>query len=292
MKKIFKRLLKGLGILVALIAVFLGVVYFVTSRRMAKTFAVKDHPVPVYTSLADIAEGKRLFLSRGCADCHGENLAGKVFLEDGAMGRYAGSNLTAGKGGILASRSDFELEKAIRHGVGKDGRALVFMPSLDFQGMSNQDVARIIAYMRSAPAVDNEPPAMKAGPVARVLYFLGKIPVFISAERIDHTAQPVAEVKPGVDLEYGKYIAQTCTGCHNHQLTGGPIQGAPPEWPPASNITNAGLKGYTEEQFITALRTGKRSDGSAINPIMPWKNLSKMTDTEIKALFKYLKTLG
>lgn len=292
MKNIFKRLVKGLGVLVALLALFLGVVYFMTSRRMAKTFQVKDHPVPVLTSEAEIAEGKRLFLSRGCADCHGENLAGKVFLEDGAMGRYAGSNLTQGKGGILAARTDFDLERAIRHGVGKDGRALVFMPSLDFQGMSNHDVGRIIAYMRSAPAVDNLPPEMKAGPVARVLYFLGKIPVFVSAERIDHEAQPVNDVKAAVDVEYGKYIAQTCTGCHNHQLTGGPIQGAPPEWPPASNITNAGLKGYNEEQFIAALRTGKRPNGTEINPIMPWKNLSKMTDIEIKALFKYLKALG
>lgn len=291
MKKIFKFFAYALVTLAGLIAVFMAVVYGVSSSRMKKTFTVKDTAVPVYTSAADIAEGKRLFLSRGCADCHGENLAGKVFFEDGAMGRYAGANLTQGKGGILASRTDFDLERAIRHGVGQNGRALVFMPATDFQGMSNQDVGRLIAYIRSAPAADNVPPEMKAGPIARMLYVFGKIPVFVSAERIDHAAPPVAEVKAAVDLGYGKYIAQTCTGCHNHQLTGGPIQGAPPEWPPASNITGAGLKGYTEAQFMVALRTGKRPDGTEINPIMPWKNLSKMTDTEIKALFKYLQTI-
>ncbi len=292
MKKIFKRLAKGLGVLLGLIALFIGIVYFITSRRMAQTFQVKDHPVPVYTAAADIAEGKRLYISRGCGDCHGENQAGKTFIDDPAIGKFTGSNLTTGKGGVLASRNDLDLEKAIRHGVGKDGRALLLMPATDFQGMSNQDVGRIIAYMRTVPAVDNTPPALRAGPVGRILYFLGKIPVFISAEKIDHNAEPVSEVKPGLTVEYGKYIAQTCTGCHNYQLTGGPIQGAPPEWPPASNITNAGLKGYNEEQFITALRTGKRPNGSEINAIMPWRNLSKMTDTEIKALFQYLKTLG
>lgn len=292
MKKLLKILAYALGSLVLLVGVFMAIIYGVSSSRMKKTYTVKDTVVPVYTSAADIAEGKRLFLSRGCSDCHGENLAGKVFIEDGAMGRYAGSNLTQGKGGILASRNDFDLERAIRHGVGQNGRALIFMPSLDFQGMSNQDVGRLIAYMRSAPAADNVVPEMKAGSVARMLYVFGKIPVFVSAERIDHAAAPVAEVKPAVDLTYGKYIAQTCTGCHNHALTGGPIQGAPPEWPPASNITSAGLKGYNEEQFSAALRTGKRPNGTEINPIMPWKNLSQMTDTEIKALFKYLQTLN
>lgn len=291
MKKILKILGLVVVVFVSAIAIFVGIAFSKSSRHMKAKFDVKDTAVPAYTSAADVAEGKRLYLSRGCADCHGENLGGKTFLENPAMGKYTGSNLTKGKGGVLANRTDFDIERAIRHGVGTGGKALVFMPSLDFQGMSNQDVGRLIAFIRSAPAVDNVPPEIAPGPVARILYTLGKIPVFISAELIDHNAAPVAEVKPAINEEYGKYIAQTCTGCHNHKLTGGPIQGAPPEWPPASDITAAGLKSYSEAQFITALRTGKRPNGTEINPIMPWRNLSKMTDTEIKALWMYLRTL-
>jgi len=283
-----KKLLKGLAGLIILIALFMGVVYAITSRRVQQTFQVKETPVPKYTAAEDIKEGKRLFWSRGCADCHGEKHEGKTFLDDPAIGKYTGSNLTTGKGGILASRTDIDLERAIRHGVGPQGRALIVMPAIDYQSMSNQDVGRIIAYIRSVPPVDNVPAERKIGPLGRFLYLIGKIPIFISAEKIDHNATPVNEVTPALTPEYGKYVAQTCTGCHNHQFTGGPIQGAPPEWPPASNITAAGLKGYNEAQFMTAIRTGKRPNGSDINPIMPWRNLSQMTDTELKALWMYL----
>ena len=291
MKKFLKILLYAIVTLVGLIAATMTVVYAVTSSRMSKTFSVGDTAVPVYTSAADLAEGKRLFLSRGCADCHGENLAGKTFLEDPAIGRMSGSNLTTGKGGVLADRTDFDLERAIRHGVGKGGRALVFMPSTDFEGMTNQDVGRLVAYIRSKPAVDNQVPAIKAGPLGRFLYLIGKIPVFISAEKIDHNKAAVSEVTAAESLEYGKYVAATCTGCHRHDFTGGPIQGAPPEWPPAANITAKALAKWSDKDFMTALRTGKRPNGSDMNPIMPWRNLSNMTDTEIKALWKFLQTL-
>ena len=66
----------------------------------------------------------------------------------------------------------------------------------------------------------------------------------------------------------------------------------PPESPPAANLTQAGnLKNWSESEFIRARRTGVRPDGSMLRPPMPWQGFAQMTDTELKALYLYLKTV-
>jgi len=39
------------------------------------------------------------------------------------------------------------------------------------------------------------------------------------------------------------------------------------------------------------MRTGVRPDGNTMKEPMPWQNLSKMTDVEIKAMWAYLRTV-
>ncbi|MBM9591564.1 c-type cytochrome [Leptospira sp. 201903075] len=258
---------------------------------MNKTYEVKSVPIPKFSKSIDIAEGKRLYQSRGCGDCHDVDGSGRTFIEDPALGTLSGVNLTSGKGGILSDRTDEELAIAIRHGVGKEGRALLFMPSTDFQGMTNEDVGKLIAFLRSSPAVDKPQGELKAGPLGRFLFLIGEIPVFVSAEKINHEANHLTNITPSVSLEYGKYVASTCTGCHGFSLKGGPIQGAPPEWPPAQDISKSGLTNYTESTFIQTIRTGKRPDGSEMKFPMPWQSLGQLTDTELKALWIYLQTI-
>ena len=290
-----KRFLKIFGITIGALLSLLGlgilIVYLLSNARMNARFDVAASPIPRLTSAADIAEGKRLFTARGCTDCHGDDAGGKTFIDDPAIGHMTGSNLTTGKGGVAGERSDAELSRAIRHGVGKDGRALIFMPSTDFAEMTDEDTGRLIAYVRSVPPIDREPPKLVAGPLGRFLFLIGEIPLLVSAEKIDHAAKPVGKLNPTVSVEYGKYIAATCTGCHRNNFQGGPIQGAPPEWAPAQNITGTALAKWNETQFITSLRTGKRPDGSLIKFPMPWQSLGKLTETEMKALWKYLQTL-
>ena len=66
-----------------------------------------------------------------------------------------------------------------------------------------------------------------------------------------------------------------------------------PDMPIVANITphETGLKGWSENDFIRALREGKRKDGTAIDNAMPWKVYGQMTDTEIKAVWAYLQTV-
>lgn len=73
---------------------------------------------------------------------------------------------------------------------------------------------------------------------------------------------------------------------HGPDLTGG---GGPP--PGAPNITPAGIGEWSEADFFTALRHGKRPDGSAISAAMPWIWTSQMTGDEIRALWLYLKNV-
>ncbi|TGK89489.1 cytochrome c [Leptospira bourretii] len=258
---------------------------------MNKTYAVKFIPIPKFSKSVDIVEGKRLYQSRGCGDCHDVDGSGKTFIENPAIGTLSGSNLTAGKGGILSDRTDEELAIAIRHGVGKNGRALIFMPSTDFQGMTNEDVGKLISFLRSLPGIDKVQGELKPGPLGRFLFLIGEIPVFVSAEIINHEITHLTNITPSVSIEYGKYVASTCTGCHGFSLKGGPIQGAPPEWPPAQNISKSGINHYTEANFIKTIRTGKRPDGSEMKFPMPWKSLGQLTDTELKALWMYLQTI-
>ena len=287
MKKIIKR---ALLVIVLFIAAFAAFVFFKSRSRFGKTYTIAEHKLAVPTSAADIAEGKRLYVARGCVDCHGSDLSGATFLDAGPIGKYTGSNLSKGKGGAASRLTDSEFERAIRHGVAKSGKPLIFMPSTDFTGMSDEDTGRLVAYIRSAPAVDKASPRQKIGPLARVLFVLGKMPLLASAEQIDHSAKRPEKIQPAVSKEYGHYIAQTCTGCHGHNLAGGPIPGAPPEWPHAQPITAKALAKWDEAQFISAIKTGKRPDGSEIRFPMPWKNFAQMTDTELKALWLYLKS--
>lgn len=291
MKRLLKRLVQVIGVFLLLIGIALSIIYWRSNAGMAKRFEAPLSEVPRFTAAKDIAEGRRLYVSRGCADCHASDLGGTTFLNDPAIGRMTGANLTAGKGGSVSGNTDAEIARAIRHGIGKNGRALIFMPSVDFTDMTNEDVGKLIAYIRTAPAIDRFPAAIKAGPIGRLLYLLGQIPVFASAEKIEHNKKHLATIKPTISAEYGKYIAATCTGCHRETFVGGPIQGAPPEWPPAQNITGKALAKWSEAQFIVSIRTGLRPDGSVIKYPMPWQSLSQLNDVELKALWKYLQTL-
>lgn len=291
MKKVLKFLgYAGLG-LVVLIAAAFGAVYWKSSARLKQTFAVNVQPMTVPTEAAAIERGRHLAATRGCMDCHGADLGGAKVVDDPAMGRLYGPNLTRGRGGLAAGYGAADYERAIRHGVTREGRGLLVMPSIDYAQMSTRDMGDLIAYLQSVPAVDRESVPLQVGPVARALIVAGKIK--LSAEVIDHARVQPHEVVPGVTVDYGRYMAANCTGCHGANLSGGKIDIGPPDWPPAANLTSHAsgrLAAWTEADFVQAMRTARRPDGSEINPVMP-RAFAHLNDTEIKALWAYLQTI-
>jgi mono/diheme cytochrome c family protein len=289
--KLFKIIAWLAAALVAIVLGVAGAVYFASNRKLAHLHTVDVRPVSIPTDAESIAHGKHLATTRGCTDCHDANLAGRAVVEDPAVGHLHAPNITRGRGGLPAEFSDLDYVRAIRHGLASDGRALVLMPSLDYEGMSDEDLGAMIAYLKSVPPVDRDRGPVSFGPVGRLLVLKGDIK--LAAEHIDHAAvRPsavVAEVSPG----YGKYLSGSCIGCHHTNFSGGPIAGAPPDWPNATNLTphaSGAITGWTEENFLTAIRTQKRPDGTSLHPVMP-AAFGQMTDLELKALWAYLRTL-
>jgi len=109
----------------------------------------------------------------------------------------------------------------------------------------------------------------------------------IAAEWIDHSRPPVPPPTRGVTVEYGRYLARIayCHGCHGPDLAGG---GGPP--PRATNLTSAALRAWSEDDFIRAMRFGARPDGTHIGPAMPRVSRGQMTDNELRALWRYVRS--
>jgi mono/diheme cytochrome c family protein len=172
----------------------------------------------------------------------------------------------------------------------------MIMHSDSYNHLSENDLRALVAYVRSVPPVDHEVPALKTAPMGRILVALGlfdsETMPLIPAEVIDHDA-PFAQAPPeDITVDYGRYVTTIalCTICHGKELKGGPPveEGAPP----APDITPYGGV-WTEEQFLSTLRTGTTPAGRELNPdVMPWAVFARMTDVELQAIRMYIASLS
>ena len=82
-----------------------------------------------------------------------------------------------------------------------------------------------------------------------------------------------------------KGLANSCMGCHRPDLSGGKA-GGPPSWPPAARLApgpGSVLPRYPDAgSFAAMLKTGKRPDGSAVSPVMPFESLREMSDVDVR----------
>lgn len=273
---------------VALLLLAATTIYGVSARDLSAHYEVPAHPLVVPTDPVSVVRGERLAKIKGCVDCHGAALAGNVMLDDPAVGRISAPNLTVGGRG--ADLTDADWERAVRHGVRRDGSPLFIMPANEFATMSDEDVSLIVAYARSLPATTKTVPAWRAGPVLRALHVAGQLDMRPAAS-IEHGASHRTSIVAEATPAYGKYLAAGCTGCHGQGFSGGKIPGAPPDFKPAANLTPSGIGHYTEADFVRVLRTGMRPSGVPVDSSMPWKLTREMTDTEISAIYQYLRTV-
>jgi mono/diheme cytochrome c family protein len=279
------HLAAGAGLL--LVAAVAGT-FAVAEKRARTHYDVPSHVIHVATDSETVARGARLAQVRFCADCHATGLVGKVLAEDPALGRIAPPNLTAGR--ALGALTDTEWERAVRHGVRADGSPLLIMPAHEFTQITDDDLAAIVAYARQLPASTATLAPTEIGPLIKVLDVAGQVEVY-PASLIDHNKPHLSHLAPEPTAAYGKYMASTCTGCHGTGLSGGKIPGTPPDWPAAANITPTGIGHYSLADLTRLLRTGIRPDGSHVNDGMPWKFTQSLDDTEIAAIYAYLKTV-
>jgi mono/diheme cytochrome c family protein len=258
---------------------------------MQRTVSVQVPTVALRGDAASVERGRYLFASRGCVDCHGSAGTGKTFVDDGGL-VIAGPNITTGPGGVVAAYQPVDWVRSIRHGVNPQGRALMIMPSEDYNRFTDDDLASLVAYVRSLPPASGQGAVVKLPLPVKVLYGYGAIKD--AAARIDHTLPPQQPVPEGVTLAHGAYVANMCIGCHGTGLVGGEIPGGPPDWPPAAKLTpgEGSVMGLypSAEAMIAMFRSGKRPDGTVVQ-VMPFESLREMSETDLRALYLYLKAL-
>lgn len=210
-------------------------------------------------------------------------------IDDPALGVAIGPNITSG--GKLATYSDEELVRVIRHGVKRDGRGAFVMPSDDYQHFSDADVGAIVAYLRSVPSVDRDlGTSMLRRLDARWWPRISYRPTLPRASTTRAHRPPACRKTARWPTANTSPTWVDAPGAMAPGSVAVPF-GMPPQAPPAANITPTGIGQFSDAQVEAMLRTGKRPDGSAIKQTMPWRYTAMMTPVEMRATIMYLRSV-
>jgi hypothetical protein len=257
-----------------------------------------------------LARGKYLVEGvTGCLACHseldssqdglpvraGREGSGRIWAAEGTPWLVA-SNITPDPETGAGAWSDDTIARAVREGVGHDGRALFpIMPYQRYRTMPDEDLASVICYIRSLAPIRNPLPKTR-------------IP-FPPGPLINSVPQPVTEAVPMPDLsspsDRGRYFVNlgACQDCHSPMdpqgqpiaglaFAGGfPLQDVNGQRH-SSNITPdpSGIPYYDEALFIEVMRTG-RVKARELHSVMPWVFYRHMSDHDLAAMFAFLQTV-
>ncbi len=269
-------------------------------------------PVPSLTGvpLADttqlVARGEYIVRTvASCGGCHGENhredgpLSGGAEFKDWRLGTARAANLTPDNATGLGLWSDAEIVRALRNGVRKNGDLIApVMPYEWLHDMSDADALAVARYLKSRPPVRNA-----VSQDFNFIFAVGRT-FFIGPKKGDAPMPPPR----GATAAYGGYLAQhvgLCADCHTPRggLTNEPDKkqmfagdAHPSKDFPAnpSNLTPdsaTGIGRWSEEDFVHTIRTGVNPHGDSLNPFMPWKANAHMTDDDLRAIYRYLRSL-
>lgn len=278
--------------LAGLAAVLLLAVILVSALGTARLYLPKEvsrGEFPVKHTPENIARGEHL-ARVVCASCHSPDRTNPLPLAGGdrslsvdvglPLGTIIAPNITSASD--IANWSDADLAVAIRQRIAPDGRPIL-MPALALSNLGDEDLAAVIAYLRSQPAIENPTPAVKPTLLTAALAGIGLFELSTPG-----AMQPITAPARGVTPEYGKYIVDymDCRACHGEDLTGGDS--------PLSLGTNLTyiVPGLSEEEFVSIMRTGVNRSGRQIDPnMMPWIEIGRLDDDELSALYLYLSNL-
>jgi hypothetical protein len=253
-----------------------------------------------------------------CATCHSEIDWSKRPLEAVAGTRFGGHifgpefglpapfrvvapNISPDPDFGAGKWKDADFARALRRGIGHDGRTLFdMMPYDEFSHLSDEDLASVIVYLRSVPPVHLQRPQTSL------------------PEQMTKGLQPIAAADqvPEPDqsdrVHYGSYLvtAGQCRWCHtpvgekDELLTGMDFSGghtfSGPFGPHGRQVVDlatlnltpdpSGIPYFDKATFVKALRTG-HVGARQLSTLMPWSNFRNLTDDDLAAIFAYLRTL-
>lgn len=202
----------------------------------------------------------------------------------------------------LKDWTDGEIARAITQGVNKKGDTLFpLMPYHGLSRMAKEDVEAVVAYLRSLKPIETSFPARELFIPAAAF---GPLP------DVDYKKNTRPDTTDKV--KYGEYLVTIghCTDCHtpvtkekmpmmDKFLSGGQHFKLPTFEVNVSNITPdsvTGLGAWTEAMFLSKFRTNSTPEMLATKPgkantLMPWSFYGTMSDSDLKAIYAYLRTV-
>ncbi len=215
-------------------------------------------------------------------------------------GTFYTRNLTPDPETGIGNIPDKAIARALRYGVGHDGRAL--LPFMEMQGLADDDIAAVISYLRSQPPVRNPVPAHEYNLLGKVLK------ATVLANPVGPSSPPPTTAPTGLSLERGRYLAEAaslCWACHTQRdhssgaLTGPRYGGAsgfvdpgdPSKiWAPPNITTDPAtgrLANMSEDEFVARFRLGRVLPGSP----MPWHAYQGMAEDDLRSIHRFLVSL-
>lgn len=310
MKKILKVLLYFIAVVIVIV---IGIVSYVS---FFLPNVGKPENITVERTPARIERGRYLAnCVTVCMDCHSqrdwtkyagpmvagtEGRGGERFDQRfGFPGVFYSRNITPYK---LKDWTDGEIFRTITTGVDRNNKALFpVMPYHYYGQLDREDVYSIIAYIRTLAPVKNDVPAPKPD-----------FPFNIIENLIPHKADLQTKPSESDTIAYGKYMtrASACVECHTKvdkgqivaglEFGGGREFSMPAGIVRSTNITPStdGLKVWTADLFIKRFKLYQDTSFHSpvlnekdFNTVMPWMMYSKMKESDLYAIFKYLQTV-
>ena len=310
-RTVFRRILLGLfAVLVLFVA---GFAIYVASRQHLVFNDVPYPQVAASTDSAVIARGHYLVRNVvNCASCHGDTARAAArnagedvplsggFCFDIPPGKFYARNITPDAETGIGKFSDQAVARALRQGVGHDGRAL--LPFMEVQGLADDDLVAVISYLRTQPPVRNLVPMHQYNVLGAI------VKATVLANPVGPRETPPQRSPRGATIENGRYLAESvalCWACHTQrsqetgQLIGpryggatGFVEGTDHEytWSPpniTADVETGRLGKMGEDEFVTRFRAGRLIEGSP----MPWQSLGRMDEDDLRAIYRYLKSL-
>lgn len=284
---IVKKVFKWVGFVVAGLAVLFCVgvayVYFASEHALTRKYeTVVENIAPLSLDEAargiEVAEGKRLAQIVGCMHCHGPGLTGDVPLDLPNVARFVAPNVTE----IAPHYSDEQLATLIRRGIRVDGSATVFMPSDMLVHLSDADLARIIAYVRTVPPAGGIVGKTEVRPIGRMIVAMGDFKT--GPESAAGLESADIAVDPADPLSRGRYLVMSaCSECHGQDLAGREVAHSPP-------LSIA--KTYSEADFAKLMREGVALGGRTTELMSPTAvaRFSALTADEVSAMYAFLQS--
>jgi len=277
-----RGLLAGIAIGLAVVAMAVLAGAWWLNRQvqlaLARRYDVPLTHVTVPTDSASVAEGERFAWFHGCHSCHDAQLQGKVFLDDPRIMRVVTANIPE----VIATYSDAELARLIRHGVRRDGTGVLAMPVTASREMSDSVVGRIIAHLRRVPRTARALPATELRLLGKAAVLKGEL--LPEAATLDHDAARLGNRADTSRAWQGEYLARSiCGECHGPTLLGAL------EAPPLLRAM-----GYSLADFTSLLLDGRSRDGRDL-PTMgrtARERFVRLRKDEIAVIHEYLMRMS